>query len=239
MTAEVSDCVRTCMSVRVCNPKSWHNTCNNGCSSCGRSAQLQGQQLGRFIWRFHRPFCSPQRRQQKKKEACLAIDGTHRTVVAAPVLFWGPAVTHTSTHAHTVLACVCSLIGFSFALCFYLFQWFGNKHSQSSSVKRQHLRATERPSSPSPLSIYPTHMLCSMIQRAGGNFWLCWLLDKLPTAANGCGANSLHCRQVFAFVFSFSPSHASIRPVVVAVSVVALSGIDKWCTISALSLTCQ
>lgn len=65
--------------------------------------------------------------------------------------------------------------------------------------------------------------------------------------SGGSGANCLPCRQVFAFVFVFHCLsllflHTSFPPPLplsrVAV-VVVLSDIDKWCTISAPSLTCQ
>lgn len=115
-------------------------------------------------------------------------------------LFWGPATTHRDTHtlyttAHT-WCCVWALwsVGF-FALCFYLFQWFGNKHSHGSSAKRCHLGAilchtpASTPASPLP-RLRPGQFLALLIA---------W---QIANSSGGSGANCLPCRQVFVFVFA-------------------------------------
>lgn len=73
---------------------------------------------------------------RKRECVCCAV---HAQVLQ---LFWGPETTHTMHTHHTQPHTQGALwsVG-SFALRFYLFQWFGNKRSHGSSAKRCHLGA--------------------------------------------------------------------------------------------------
>lgn len=83
--------------------------------------------------------------------------------------------------------------------------------------------------------------------QARGNFWLCWLLDKLPTAAASareqtvCPADTSVFALQWLSLLSCCPLSPTRSPSLFhsCVAVVVMSGIDKWCTISAPSLTCQ
>lgn len=105
---------------------------------------------------------------RKRECVCCAV---HAQVLQ---LFWGPETTHTMhTHytPHTTAHTGCSLIGWFFCtlLLFVSMIW----QQTFAWLKRKAL-----PPWGYSLSHTSLHAPFGL-----GNFWLCWLLDKLPTAA--------------------------------------------------------
>lgn len=154
--------------------------------------------------------------------------------------------THTHNCTHTMMLCVSALIGWFFCTLLLFvsmiwqqtFAWLKRKALPPWGYSLSHPRPP-----PHPLLLCHAFVL--------GNFWLCWLLDKLPTAAaaaleqtvcpaDKCSRSCSLCSSCHCCFCSHSlPLSFSIPLPLVPRRIVVLSGIDKWCTISAPSLTCQ
>lgn len=79
------------------------------------------------------------KREKGRKRVCAALC-THKCSSYSEGQRPHTLCTHTTHHKQSHTQGALWSVG-SFALCFYLFQWFGNKRSHGSSAKRCHLGA--------------------------------------------------------------------------------------------------